>query len=70
MTRVHGASDLYTIITEPTFVARFLLDPSTGAVDTVANVDALVELPNGPMWVLTIFTPGRRWSFAGAVEGD
>ncbi|MGI5215872.1 hypothetical protein [Plantactinospora sp. CA-290183] len=67
---VHGTGDPYTTVTEPAFVARFLLDPDT---DTVANVDALVDLPNGSTWALTIFTVdevGRllaRWKETGEV---
>ncbi|MBQ0896041.1 hypothetical protein KBX37_23590 [Micromonospora sp. U56] len=65
------ASDPYTTITEPTFVARFLLGPDPGAVSTVANVDAFVDLPDGSTWALTIFTVdevGRllaRWKETG-----
>ncbi|MFV2020541.1 hypothetical protein [Micromonospora sp. LOL_023] len=36
-----GTGDPYTTITEPAFVARFLLDPDT---DTAASVDAFVAL--------------------------
>jgi hypothetical protein len=68
-----GAADPYTTVTEPTFVARFLLDPYTDTVDTVANVDAFVELRDGSTWALTIFTldeVGRllaRWKQTGEV---
>ncbi|MGN9809944.1 hypothetical protein ACTMSW_11370 [Micromonospora sp. BQ11] len=51
-----GNGDPYTTISEPTFVARFLLDPDTDTVDTVANVDAFVDLPDGSTCALTIFT--------------
>ncbi|RSM55885.1 hypothetical protein DMB66_34855, partial [Actinoplanes sp. ATCC 53533] len=67
------ASDPYTTITESTFVARFLLDPDADTVDTVANVDAFVDLPDGSSWALTIFTVaevGRllaRWKQTGEV---
>jgi L-asparaginase len=44
----------YTV-TEPTFVARFLLDASD-TPETVSNVDAFVDLPDGTTWALTIFT--------------
>ncbi|WP_433795624.1 hypothetical protein [Actinoplanes sp. CA-252034] len=44
-----GADDPYTIITESTFVARFLLHPYTDTVDSVANVDAFVD-PDGSAW--------------------
>ncbi|WP_127507034.1 hypothetical protein [Actinoplanes solisilvae] len=47
--------DPYTTITEPTFVARFLLDPHADTVESVANVDAFVDLPDST-WALTIFT--------------
>ncbi|WP_430497774.1 hypothetical protein ACQRWP_23545 [Micromonospora trifolii] len=68
-----GTGDQYTTITEPTFVARFLLDPGTHTVDTVANVDVFVDLPDGSTWALTIFTTdevGRllaRWKETGEV---
>ena len=68
-----GAGDPYTTITEPTFVARFLLPPDTDTVDTVANVDTFVDLPDGSTWALTIFTVdevGRllaRWKETGEV---
>ena len=68
-----GAGDPYTTVTEPTFVARFLLGPCTGTVDTVADVDVFVDLPDGSTWALTIFTVdevGRRlarWKETGEV---
>ena len=68
-----GPSDPYTTITEPTFVARFLLDPDVETADTVANVDAFVDLPDGTTWALTVFTVdevGRllaRWNKTGEV---
>ena len=68
-----GADDPYTTVIEPTFAARFLLDPYTDSVDTVANVDAFVDLPDGSTWALTIFTRdevGRllaRWKETGEV---
>jgi len=68
-----GASDPYTTITEPTFVARFLLGPDPAAVSAVANVDVFVDLPDGSTWALTIFTVdevGRsltRWKETGEV---
>ncbi|WP_341716610.1 hypothetical protein QQG74_21785 [Micromonospora sp. FIMYZ51] len=68
-----GSGDPYTTITEPTFVARFLLDPATDTVDTVANVDAFVDLPDGSTWALTIFTIDEvsrllaRWKETGEV---
>src|SRR4051812_18363560 len=67
------AGDPYTTITEPTFVARFLLDPHTDTVATVANVDAFVDLPDGATWALTIFTVDEvacllaRWKETGEV---
>ena len=51
--------DPYTTVAEPTFVARFLLDPEMDSVDTVANVDAFVDLPEGSTWALTILTVGE-----------
>ncbi len=51
-----GVADLYVTVTEPTFTARFLLDPTTATVESVANVDAFVDLPDGSRWALTIFT--------------
>jgi hypothetical protein len=55
MLGVMGAGDPYTIF-EPSFVARFLLDPGADAAATVANVDVFVDLPDGSVWALTIFT--------------
>jgi hypothetical protein len=68
-----GASDPYTTITESTFVARFLLDPYTDTVESVANVDAFVDLPAGVTWALTICTVDEaarllaRWKETGEV---
>jgi hypothetical protein len=68
-----AAGDPYTTISELTFVARFLLDPAADAADTVVNVDAFVDLPDGSTWALTIFTVdevGRllaRWKETGEV---
>ncbi|MFV2088290.1 hypothetical protein [Micromonospora sp. LOL_021] len=68
-----GTGDPYITITEPTFVARFLLDPGTDIVDAVTSVDAFVDLPDGSTWSLTIFTVdevGRllaRWKNTGEV---
>ena len=68
-----GAADPYMTITEPTFVARFLLDPRQDAAESVANVDAFVELPHGSSWALTIFTVDEvrrllaRWKQTGEV---
>jgi hypothetical protein len=70
-----GAVDPYETVTEPTFVARFLLGPDPRAADTVANVDAFVDLPDGSRWALTILTVeeiGRllaRWKETGEVGG-
>ncbi|WP_231921352.1 hypothetical protein [Micromonospora auratinigra] len=58
-------------VTEPTFVARFLLNPDTDTQDSVANVDAFVDLPDGSRWALTIFTVDEvrrllaRWKKSG-----
>jgi hypothetical protein len=68
-----SASDPYLTVTEPTFVARFLLDPQTDTVEAVANVDAFVDLPDGSEWALTIVTVGEvvrllaRWKETGEV---
>jgi hypothetical protein len=55
MISVMGVDEPYTTVAEPTFVARLLLGPSA---DTVANVDAFVELADGSTWTMTIFTEG------------
>ena len=68
-----GASDPYVTIVEPTFVARFLVDPDTDAEEIVVNVDAFVDLPDGRRWALTIFTVDEvrrllaRWKETGEV---
>jgi hypothetical protein len=68
-----GTSSPYTTVAESTFVARFLLDPDSDTVDTVANVDVFVDLADGTTWALTIFTVdevGRllaRWKETGEV---
>jgi hypothetical protein len=68
-----GAADPYVTITEPAFVARFLLDPDTDTEETVANVDAFVDLPDGSAWALTIFTVDEvrrllaKWKETGEV---
>src|SRR3954469_36502 len=68
-----GATSPCVTITEPTFMARFLLDPDPDAKESVANVDAFVDLPDGSSWALTIFTieGGRRllarWKETGEV---
>ncbi|NMO55588.1 hypothetical protein HH310_30935 [Actinoplanes sp. TBRC 11911] len=46
----------YVVVEEPTFVVRFLLDARVDTADSVANVDAFVDLPDGSSWALTIFT--------------
>ncbi|MCA2216316.1 hypothetical protein [Jidongwangia harbinensis] len=46
----------YFTVEEPTFVARFLLDPESDTEESVANVDAFVDLPDGSCWALTILT--------------
>ncbi|MET7962670.1 hypothetical protein ABZ356_12650 [Micromonospora zamorensis] len=51
-----GNTDPYVTITEPTFVARILLNPHTDTDESLANVDAFVDLPDGSSWALTIFT--------------
>ncbi|MEV4412591.1 hypothetical protein [Catellatospora sp. NPDC049609] len=42
------------VVKEPTFVARFLLGKADP--ESVANVDAFVELTDGSSWALTIFS--------------
>jgi len=60
-------------VEEPAFVARFVLDRESDTEETVANVDVLVDLPNGVRWVLTILTVdevGRllaKWKETGEV---
>src|SRR4051794_10353832 len=51
-----GFPDPYVTVVEPTFTARFVLDPATDTNETVANVDAFVDLSDGSVWALTIFT--------------
>jgi hypothetical protein len=68
-----GHIDPYLTITEPTFVARFLLDRNVDTEEAVANVDAFVELPDGSSWALTIFSVDEvrrllaRWKQTGEV---
>jgi hypothetical protein len=68
-----GAPDPFVTVTEPTFVARFLLDPDTDTEESMANVDAFVDLPDGSSWTLTIFTVDEvrrllaRWKQTGEV---
>lgn len=63
-----------TVVTEPTFTARFLVDPDVGE-DSVANVDVFVDLSDGTSWALTILTVaevGRllaAWKETGEVAG-
>ncbi|MFB9323939.1 hypothetical protein [Cryptosporangium minutisporangium] len=51
-----SSSDPYFMIEEPTFMARFLLDPVADTPDAVANADVFVDLPDGSSWSLTMFT--------------
>jgi hypothetical protein len=66
-----GVADPYVTVTEPTFVARFFLDPDMDTVESVANVDAFVDLPDGSSWALTVFTVDEvrrlltRWKETG-----
>ncbi|PZG20468.1 hypothetical protein C1I95_09470 [Micromonospora craterilacus] len=68
-----GTIDPYVTIAEPTFVARFLLNPNTDTEESVANVDAFVGLPDDSSWALTIFTVEEvrrllaRWKETGEV---
>ena len=63
-----GGTDPYTVVTEATFVARFLVGTDE---EPVANVDVFVDLPDGSTWALTMFTVaevGRllaRWKETG-----
>jgi hypothetical protein len=50
------ATGAYLTVEEPGFRARFLLDSETDTEETVDNVDAFVDLPDGSCWALTIFT--------------
>jgi hypothetical protein len=49
-------TDPYVTVEESAFVARFLLDRERDTEKTVANVDALVDLPDGSRWALTVLT--------------
>jgi hypothetical protein len=48
--------DSYVTVEEPAFVARFVLDCETDTEKRAANVDALVDLPDGSRWALTVLT--------------
>jgi hypothetical protein len=67
-----GATNPYVTITEPTFVARLLRGPDT-TEESVASVDAFIDLPDGSSWALTIFTVDEvrrlltRWNETGEV---
>ena len=50
------ADEPYFVVTEPTFVARFLLDPDADTAGTVANADVFVDIADGSSWSLTIVT--------------
>jgi hypothetical protein len=54
-----STTDPCVTVEKPAFVARFLLDRETDTEKTVANVDALVDLPDGSRWALTVLTGGR-----------
>lgn len=43
------------VIEEPSFVVRFLLGDAD-TEESVANVDAVVDLPDGSSWALTLFS--------------
>jgi hypothetical protein len=62
----------FMTVTEPTFVARFLLDPTVEAEESVSNVDVFVELPDGAVRALTIFSVDevRRLLAAWADSGE
>jgi hypothetical protein len=59
----------FVIVQESSFTARFLLAHSE--VESVENVDAFVDLPDGSSWSLTIFTVDevrrllRTWQESG-----
>ncbi|MFI7210795.1 hypothetical protein [Micromonospora maritima] len=69
-----GAGDPYVTVTEPTFVARFLVGPDT-TEESVANVDVFVDLPDGSRWALTVFSLAEvhrllaRWRETGEAAG-
>ena len=67
-----GSADPYVTVEEPTFVVRFLLDPRAGTADSVENVDAFVDLPDGSRWALTIVTVEevRRLLAAWKITGE
>jgi len=67
-----SSAEPYLTVDEPTFVARFLLDPQADTVETVANADVFVDLPDGSSWSLTIFTVEevRRLLAAWRASGD
>jgi hypothetical protein len=54
-------------------VARFLIDATLETEESVANVDAFVDLADGSSWALTIFTVDEvrrvlaRWKTTGGV---
>lgn len=68
-----GAVDPYLTVTEPTFVARFLLDRNVDSEESVSNVDVIVDLPDGSRWTLTLFSVDEvrrllaRWKQNGEV---
>ncbi|GIJ12750.1 hypothetical protein ACFFMR_14425 [Micromonospora andamanensis] len=68
-----GITDPCVTIAEATFVARFFIDPHEDTVRCVANVDVVVDLPDGSRWALTIFTVEEvrrllaRWMETGEV---
>lgn len=65
-------ADPWVTVTEETFVARFLLDPTVDTEDSVANVDVVVDLPDGVSWALTITTVDevRRLLAVWKVSGE
>jgi hypothetical protein len=70
-----GSGGPFVTVTEPTFAARFLLDPTAEAEESVANVDVFVDLPDGGTWALTILSVDevRRllavWAGSGEAAG-
>ncbi len=62
----------FIVVHDPAFTARFALG-ADDEVETVDNVDAFVDLPDGSTWTLTIFTVDEvrrildRWKQTGEV---
>jgi hypothetical protein len=63
-----STTDPWVTVEKPAFVPRFLLARETDIEKTVANVDALVDLPDGFRWALTVLTGDDSGACLG--EGD